>query len=262
MERLNMAKKPQPKLADLMTRFLHQQAEDRKAGLPEMPAGEVEMHEAAFAPQVEPRTAWDEATAALRMLGPAKGSATNSVPPGWANLVQHPGSVPAVAFAAGNYPQLIRDLPELVGARPRAGLLQTRTSFEVPGMDSWAAKASDKKNIAAALTGAGILRLAGQFDAARKVLTILRGQLPIEWKQALANEEAALDWQSGKHEQAYESWNKLPDSAPVCFNRGMAALFLDRADEATAQLKQAIALLPEDNAWHHLARLYLALAEM
>ncbi|HEV3144636.1 MAG TPA: hypothetical protein VGZ47_12175, partial [Gemmataceae bacterium] len=65
MERQNQAKMAQPKLSELMARFLNQQAQDRKAGLPEMPVGEVELYEAAFAPQVEPKTAWEEATAAL-----------------------------------------------------------------------------------------------------------------------------------------------------------------------------------------------------
>jgi tetratricopeptide (TPR) repeat protein len=262
MDRQNQAKMAQPKLADLMTRFLNQQAQDRQAGLPEMPVGEVELHEAAFAPQVEPRTAWEEANAALRMLVPQSESALKSVPPGWANLVQHPASVPAVAFAAGNYPQLIRDLPELIRTKPRASLLHADNNYDVTGFDSWTARAVEKKNFVAAFMGAGILRLAGRFDAARKILADLRAQIPAECKQALANEEAVLAWQSGQHEQAYESWKKLPDSAPVCFNRGMAALFLDRADEAKGHLKQTIGLLPEDNAWHQLARLYLALTEI
>jgi tetratricopeptide (TPR) repeat protein len=262
MERQNQAKMEQPKLADLMTRFINQHAKDRQDGLPEMPIGEVELHEAAFAPQVEPRTAWEEATVALRMLAPKSDSAASSVPPGWANLVQHPASVPAVAFAAGNYPQLIRDLPELIRTRPRAALLQANNNYDVTGIDSWTARAIEKKNIVSAITGAGILRLAGQFEAARKTLAGLRAQIASDWKQALANEEAALAWQSGQHEQAYETWKKLPESAPVCFNRGMAALFLDRAEEAKTHLRQAIALLSEDNAWHHLARLYLALAEI
>ena len=42
----------------------------------------------------------------------------------------------------------------------------------------------------------------------------------------------------------------------------MAALFLGRPAEARAPLGQAIPRLPEDNSWHHLARLYLTLAEM
>src|SRR5262249_16156461 len=110
MERQDPAKMAQPKLAELMTRFLNQKAQDRKAGGPEMAVDEVELHEAAFAPQVEPRTAWEEAMAALRLLGPEKASFGNSLPPGWTAFIQHPASVPAVVFAAGNYPQLIRNL--------------------------------------------------------------------------------------------------------------------------------------------------------
>ena len=47
---------------------------------------------------------------------------------------------------------------------------------------------------------------------------------------------------------------------PVLFNRGMAALFLGRRDEAVAALTQAVAALPDTSAWHHLGHLYLALA--
>jgi hypothetical protein len=49
---------------------------------------------------------------------------------------------------------------------------------------------------------------------------------------------------------------------PVWFNRGLAALFLNEANTARALLRQAAEKLPETGAWHHLARLYLALAEM
>jgi hypothetical protein len=47
----------------------------------------------------------------------------------------------------------------------------------------------------------------------------------------------------------------------VLFNRGMAALFLGESADARAALSRAVALLPESSAWHHLARLYLTLAE-
>jgi hypothetical protein len=40
----------------------------------------------------------------------------------------------------------------------------------------------------------------------------------------------------------------------------LAALVLDRPAEARPWLTQAVAQLPEDGAWHHLGRLYLALA--
>jgi hypothetical protein len=42
----------------------------------------------------------------------------------------------------------------------------------------------------------------------------------------------------------------------------MAALFLDQPAEARSALGEAANRIPETSAWHHLARLYLALAEM
>ena len=53
----------------------------------------------------------------------------------------------------------------------------------------------------------------------------------------------------------------MPANTPVLFNRGMAALFSDRPQEARTALTEAVARLPEAGAWHHLGRLYLALAE-
>ena len=49
---------------------------------------------------------------------------------------------------------------------------------------------------------------------------------------------------------------------PVCFNRGMSALFAGDAPAAKPQLTAALAKIPASSAWHHLGRLYLTLAEM
>ncbi len=108
----------------------------------------------------------------------------------------------------------------------------------------------------------GTLRVSGNFSAAEKLLADLRSTAPARWLTALGNEEAALLWHAGQHKQALTAWNALPESPVVLFNRGMANLFLDRPVEARSQLRKAVAGLPEENAWHHLARLYLALAEM
>ena len=72
----------------------------------------------------------------------------------------------------------------------------------------------------------------------------------------------ALAWHNGQAEKARDMWAKAPASAPVFFNRGMAALFCDQAADAKSSLLQAVEQLPEDNAWHHLGRLYLALASI
>ena len=89
---------------------------------------------------------------------------------------------------------------------------------------------------------------------------MLRCKPPAEWRAAHANEEAALAWHRGRADEAAALWQKQSESVPVLFNRGMAALFLGDAVTAHEALTRAAAALPETGAWHHLARLYLALA--
>lgn len=63
----------QPAVADLMARYLRQRSEDEAAGLVSSDvAGEVMPFEAAPVHTVEPAMAWDEALAAIRLLGPTK----------------------------------------------------------------------------------------------------------------------------------------------------------------------------------------------
>ena len=85
--------------------------------------------------------------------------------------------------------------------------------------------------------------------------------VPPEWRAAWANERAALAWHRGQTKEALSSWQAQEENVPVLFNRGMASLFLNKRANARAFLQQAVDQLPE-GAWHHLGRLYLALAEM
>src|SRR5438270_11404826 len=121
----------QPRIEDLMARFLSQQAEDRAAGVPEPPVGEVEPYEAAFAPAVEPRTALDEAVMALKLFAPDGGLANVAMPPDWASLVAADGEHFAVPLAAGGFPQLLRDLPTLLRAEKKADLLDRGSPVSV-----------------------------------------------------------------------------------------------------------------------------------
>src|SRR5437667_438099 len=72
----------------------------------------------------------------------------------------------------------------------------------------------------------------------------------------------ALVWHRGQTQEALASWQAQEENIPVLFNRGMACLFLNKRGNARAFLQKAVDHLPEDGAWHHLGRLYLALAEM
>jgi hypothetical protein len=71
-----------------------------------------------------------------------------------------------------------------------------------------------------------------------------------------------LAWHRGDAERALAMWQTQPASTPVLFNQGMAALFLGRVAEARSPLSRAVSQLSDENGWHHLGKLYLALAEM
>jgi len=118
-----------------------------------------------------------------------------------------------------------------------------------------------QKPVSQVLLAAGVLRVARHFDRAEKLLANLEKDLPAASKTAVANERAAILWSRGQRSEAAKIWNSLPESAPVLFNRGMAAFFL--GDKAAARRDLAIAVdkIAESSGWHHLGRLYLALAQ-
>src|SRR5438105_4362714 len=76
--------------------------------------------------------------------------------------------------------------------------------------------------------------------------------------------DEALAWHAGRRGAAADLWKTRGDAShvPTLFNLGLAALFQGRPSEARPSLTKAVAQLPDDNSWHHLGRLYLALAEM
>jgi hypothetical protein len=251
----------QPNLADLMARYLRRQTDAQAAGFAAVAGGDVEAYEAVPVHAVDPREAWDEATAVPAAFG-GKAATAGKPAAEWPQLVAGQESHVALPMAAGNYPQLVRDLAPLFHADKLSDLLKSPgPAMTVPGLVEWAEKVVRSGEFPKVLLAVGALRLARQFDAAERLLRDLAGAVPAEWKDAVANEEAALLWQRGDCKEAARRWKALPESTPVLFNRGLAALFLyDRAD-ARAALWKAVQRLPESSGWHHLGRLYLALAE-
>lgn len=238
-------------LNDLFTQYLDQRTAAARDGLGYPDLGDAVPHDLTPVQPIDPRLAWENAGAAARLLGPA----TVFTPPGeWATLVNQQEPVVAVAFALGNYPQQVRHIHTLLGGVPSA----TRQNCEAPAKPDLVAWAGSRPDDATRLVAAGVLRLARQFDAAADLLT---RRVATEWENVRLNEWAALAWHRGETDAALSVWRKLSPSAVVLFNLGMAQLFAGNSAEAASHLRQAASQLPESTAWHHLAGLYLALAD-
>jgi tetratricopeptide (TPR) repeat protein len=247
-----------PSLDELMERFLTRPS----AGDP-LPQSEVEPQEVITGLRTEPRLAWKESLAVLPLLGAVEASGDGPLPSDWAQLVLSQQSYTSLAFALGNYPQLVRDFASLLRretltkAKPTS---EASPSLATSAMKDWAQKTLTKGNPEAILAAVGVLRLAREYDLAEKLLNDARTKLPSTLASVIANEEAALLWHRGKCQEAFDSWMKQGDSIPVMFNRGMAALFLGR-EGASRYLAEVIGKLPDTSAWYHLAQLYLKCAE-
>lgn len=248
-----------PSLQDLMLRYIEQKSVADEGEVLNL-TGEVELHSATSTIPVEPRTAWQEAQVALNV---SRGSKI-ATPPEWANWVFAAGQVTAIPFAAGNFPQDVQDLASLVESQP---LSRLRPNGVARGPVSratqqWVDQRVKSGQFLELLLAIGVLRRAGDFAQAAEVLKQAQATAPVEQRGLLANEEGALLWHQGRAEDALRAWESADDSVPTLFNRGMALLFLDRATEARPLLRKAAEKLPESSAWHHLAGLYAALAEM
>src|SRR5205823_198698 len=166
--------------------------------------------------------------------------------PDWKTLVASQEPALDLAFCAGNFPQMVRNLGLLLGG---IGERKAETSrprcFRSDALVEWAEKVA-AKSLPHTLLGAGVLRLTQEFDRAS---ALLRGveKLPAEWRAAWLNEEAALAWHAGRREEAVDLWQTRGDRRhlPTLFNVGMAALFLGRTSEARPPLSQTVSRLPD-----------------
>ena len=251
-----------PDLTDLFQRYLRQQVDAQGLGLAraDAGAGDVLPYEAIPAQPIEPRLAWNETLLALQTAAgsPAK-SPTFAVPPEWANMVAMLEPCAALSFSAGNYPQRVRNLQPLLQAKKLSDLnVRQGRSVELGALLEWARQAG-KATAPQALLAIGVLRSCRQFDLASSLLE--QAATSTSLQSAWDNERAALAWDRGECERARDMWQAQATSPAILFNRGMAALFMDRPADARAPLSEAVRQLPERSGWHHLARLYLAIAE-
>jgi tetratricopeptide (TPR) repeat protein len=254
----------QPALADLFREYLNRQAQAGSAGFAGADAqGEVIPYEAAPAAPLDLGLAWREATAVASHFFKDAANVVMPIPADWPAFVSAHEAEAAVTFSFSHFPQLVRDLRSLIDAQPLSSLLCTASQpLPATAVEDWAAISLRKSTYPMPLLAAGLLRFARQFDRAAELLQECRADVPSHWQAAWANEAAALEWHRGRRDRAIDLWKSQSPSPPVLFNRGMAALFQDRPAEARTCLSEAVSLLPEESGWHHLARLYLTLAEI
>lgn len=249
-------------LGDLFAQYLKRQASASSEGLDTSAAeAEVTPYDAGPVQPIDPRLAWDGALAALTFFRPDVSLKALARPADWANLVSLHEPAAGLALAVGNFPQLMRSVQPLLNTEDLRTLRPAaRPALHAPDLLSWAADAG-RKQFPQPLLALGMLRLARQFEAAAELARRLQKSAPGEWQLALGNEQAALAWHAGRADEAIQLWDALPESVPVLLNRGMAALFSHRPAHARPALRHAVRDLPDDTAWHHMGRLYLALAD-
>jgi hypothetical protein len=250
----------QPNLSDLLARYLERQADARAVGIASYD-GEVLPYEVGPVQPLDPKLAWDEAQTVLQFYGSA--AQRRQAPPNWAHLVGNHESTVAVAFAAGNFPQLMRNFQAIL-ARPNLAEMRPEAGRPAAAADvaAWVADVARNKQYPQMLIALGTLRLAKHFEAADAFVRAHDADVPADWRSAWENEKAAVAWHSGRCDEARKIWDALEPTVPVLFNRGMAALFAGDAGLAKQHLSAALAQLPASSSWHHLGRLFVILADM
>lgn len=231
-----------PSLADLTSRHL-----SRTSPTDVATEFDAEPYEVVSGFRTEARTAWVEATVALKLLGV---STTPVAPTDWANVVRQMAPVSALPLCIGHFPQLVSDLS---GLRTGSFTHPSQASFSVA---AYVSKAERSNTQAARLTAAAVARMAGDYATAEKLLADATDDA------ARANETAALLWQQGKTAEAVAVWESMPDSSVRSFNLGLANLVVGKRVEAVRHLSKAVDGLPETGGWKPLAALYLALTEV
>lgn len=245
-------------LSSLMARYVEKQAKAHQDGLAAIvPDGEVLPYDSGPVQVIEPKIAWNDALIAADL-----DSAEHRPCPEWSALVAAQEPAFAVAFCCGNYPQMVRSfVPMLQGDFVTPAPTKLPETFDTTVYLQWAEQSAQKEG-SSALVAAAVLRLAAEHEAANNHLEQAKSSLEGPWQAAWLNERAAIQWHAGQHEEALKQWQSQEPSTTVLFNRGMALLFTGEAAQAHTALTEAVARIPENNSWHHLAQLYLTLAAM
>jgi hypothetical protein len=222
---------------------------------------EVVPFDASALPPLDAGRAWVEARSVLAHFNvPAPAW---QPPVDWGTLVASCESMAAVPFALGNSPQFVRNVHPLLRGEDLATLRSSNgRPAAVPALLTWVEQMKGSAWTPKVVLAVAALRVGRHFEPAASLIAQHRSEVAAPWRALWANEEATLAWQQGNADQALLLWKSQDRGAPVHFNLGMAHLFHNRPAEAKAHLSQAIGLLPENDTWHHLGCMYLALAEL
>lgn len=250
----------QPELAELFARYLNSRAQEHAAGMAVGDVeGEVLPYEAGPVQPIDAKLAWHETTLVAEQFGL---DAKLALPPHWPSLVAGHEPVVALAFAFGNFAQMVRHFHTILQSKDltalRPSVNPSRPTPVAGELLEWARKIAAGKPGPQLLLAIGSLRLAKQFEEAAQIVAQHDANIPTGLRPAWDNERAALAWHAGKAAEANALWHKMQANPVVLFNHGMSDLFLGRTHEAQQSLEKAVAALPE-GGWYHLGRLYLAL---
>jgi hypothetical protein len=224
-------------------------------------AGEVTPYEAGPVMPIEPKLAWDESLAVFALAEPPVSTHGWKAPPSWSTLVAAHEPVVSLPLAVGNFPQLVRNFHLILQTtHPASHTPKPGRPTAAPELLPWAETMAACGDLPPLLLAVGTLRLAKHYDTAEQLVRRHDAAIPPASRAAWDNEKAALAWHAGRPEEAMAIWQQLSPTVAVQFNRGMARLILGNTAAARIELSRAVERLPASSAWHHLARLYLALA--
>lgn len=230
-----------PRWQDLLTRVIQQDH-------PENSTSEVELYQAQPALGLDLGMAWNEALLPGTLLSEEEPPVSARFPSAW-NAARNVSLAAPFPCCIGLAPQFLQKIDYI---------LDNASSFfqkELPTMPvgMTAEVTLDNKTT---LSQLAIARLAGDFEQVHRLIPELDGE------QLQKNEHAAQLWLAGKREEARHAWDSLDGKHPVIgFNQGLAALAHGDVARGRKCLTAAAKGFDESTGWHHLAELYLAVAQ-
>ncbi len=229
-----------PRWQDLLAKLIQQDHH-------EVPSSEVELYQAQPALGLDLGLAWSEALLPGILLAEEEPRVQARFPSSW-NAARHVTLAAPFPCCIGMAPQFLQKID---------GIMDNASAFfqqESMGMPTLSADITlDNKT---PLSQLAIARLAGDANQIERLIPQLDGEL------LQKNERAAQLWFNGQRDEAREAWKSLDDDSPViAFNQGIAALAQGDTEHGRECLARAVNGFDESTGWHHLAELFLAVAE-